>query len=62
MNREGEWSKSSYSHGNGGQCVEAARTRVGAALRDTQNRDLGQLDATPREWAALLGAVKAASL
>lgn len=52
------WRKSSYSGGNGGNCLEAAGTATGAAVRDTQNRHLGHLEADHREWIALLGAVK----
>ncbi|NYH54381.1 hypothetical protein HNR06_003970 [Nocardiopsis arvandica] len=53
-----EWKKSTFSHGNGGNCVEARRTTTGAAVRDTQNRHLGCLEATGAEWTALLEAVK----
>jgi hypothetical protein len=53
-----EWKKSAFSHGNGGQCVEAKRTSGGAAVRDTQNRHLGHLEADHREWTALLEVVK----
>ncbi|NKZ02087.1 DUF397 domain-containing protein [Nocardiopsis alborubida] len=58
MTLKTEWGKSTYSHGNGGQCVETKRTSVGAAVRDTQNRHLGHLEADHREWIALLEAVK----
>ncbi|WP_435105719.1 DUF397 domain-containing protein [Nocardiopsis synnemataformans] len=57
-----EWKKSTFSHGNGGQCVEARRTSAGAAVRDTQNRDLGRLEANSAEWTALLEAVKDSTL
>lgn len=57
-----EWKKSAYSGGNGGQCVEARRTSAGAAVRDTQNRRLGHLEADRREWTALLEAVKGSTL
>ncbi|WP_285730234.1 DUF397 domain-containing protein [Nocardiopsis sp. ATB16-24] len=53
-----EWRKSSYSGGNGGHCVEAKRTSDGAAIRDTQNRSLGHVEASRLEWGALLTAVK----
>ncbi|MFD3688807.1 DUF397 domain-containing protein [Nocardiopsis sp. NPDC058631] len=52
------WHKSSYSGGNGGDCVEVSEgptTRV----RDTQNRDLGHLSTEASEWTALLAAVRA---
>ncbi|WP_444963117.1 DUF397 domain-containing protein [Nocardiopsis sp. M1B1] len=53
-----DWRKSSYSGGNGGHCVEVSGTATGAAVRDTQNRDLGYLEADCREWAALLSSVR----
>jgi len=52
-----DWHKSSYSGGNGGDCVEVregARTDV----RDTQNRGQGHLSVPAREWDALLNAVR----
>jgi hypothetical protein len=58
MGLEESWKKSTFSHGNGGNCVEAQRTMTGAAVRDTQNRHLGCLEATGAEWTALLEAVK----
>lgn len=51
------WRKSSYSNGTGGNCVEAREHAGGAAVRDTQNRDLGHLGFQAREWTALLGAL-----
>ncbi|WP_306368872.1 DUF397 domain-containing protein [Nocardiopsis sp. CC223A] len=51
-----QWSKSGYSNGEGGNCVEArgmvTYSRVG--IRDTQNRHLGHLEIPAAEWAALL--------
>ena len=47
--------KSSYS-GRGDNCVEIADLPNGAAVRDTQNRDLGHLPFPGSEWAALLRA------
>ncbi|WP_073378101.1 DUF397 domain-containing protein [Nocardiopsis flavescens] len=58
MSLKTEWGTSTYSHGNGGQCVEARRTSAGAAIRDTQNRSLGHVEASRLEWGALLTAVK----
>ncbi|WP_083927577.1 DUF397 domain-containing protein [Nocardiopsis prasina] len=52
------WKKSSYSNGQGGNCVEARATEQGAAVRDTQNRHLGHLDASAREWEAFVAAVR----
>ena len=53
-----EWNKSSYSNGSGGHCVEARATEGGAAVRDTQNRELGHLSFDRSEWSALTAAVK----
>ncbi|GAB2520792.1 DUF397 domain-containing protein [Nocardiopsis aegyptia] len=55
------WHKSSYSGGNGGDCVEVAEGAT-TAVRDTQNRDLGHLMFPGSEWTALLGTVRAAEL
>ncbi|MFJ9554626.1 DUF397 domain-containing protein [Nocardiopsis sp. NPDC101807] len=51
------WHKSSYSGGNGGDCVEVAEGPV-TGIRDTQNRHLGHLDIPSPEWTALLNAVR----
>ncbi|GAA1115675.1 DUF397 domain-containing protein [Nocardiopsis metallicus] len=53
-----QWNKSSYSNGNGGHCVEARATEQGAAVRDTQNRHLGHLEASSPEWKAFVEAVR----
>lgn len=46
--------KSSYSQGRTENCVEVADLPTGAAVRDTQNRELGHLVFPSSEWAALL--------
>lgn len=51
------WHKSSYSGGNGGDCVEAREHIGGADVRDTQNREAGHLSFGADEWSALLGVV-----
>ena len=43
------WRKSSYSDGNGGQCVEVA-SAGGVAVRDTTNRDGGTLSFDAAVW------------
>lgn len=49
--------KSSYSQGATENCVEVADLPTGgAAVRDTQNRELGHLEVSAAEWAALLWA------
>lgn len=45
--------KSSYS-GSSDTCVEVAETPTATLIRDTQNRSLGHIDITPREWSALI--------
>ncbi|XKK38887.1 DUF397 domain-containing protein [Nocardiopsis sp. ARC36] len=52
-----KWHKSSYS-ANGGNCVEAREHTGGADVRDSQNRELGHLAVSAREWAALVNAVR----
>jgi hypothetical protein len=52
-----DWHKSSYSGGDGGNCVEVAEGPV-TGIRDTQHRELGHLSAPAPEWAALLAAVR----
>jgi hypothetical protein len=47
------WHSSSYSDGNGGQCVEVAEGRT-TLVRDTRNRDTATLTVPAREWIALL--------
>ena len=53
--------KSSYSQPQGGNCVEVADLPAGAAVRDTQNRDLGYLAFSSSEWVALLTGVRTGS-
>ncbi|MFC7328478.1 DUF397 domain-containing protein [Marinactinospora rubrisoli] len=55
------WHKSSYSGGQGGECVEVAEGRV-SQVRDTQNRHLGHLDFPAREWILFLKETKAGRL
>ena len=44
------WRKSSYSDGNGGNCVEtASRNRI-VMVRDTTNRDGGTLALGAKAW------------
>ena len=55
------WRKSSYSSGNGGQCVEVAgRPQCGAvAVRDSKDPDGPVLPVTPQSWQAFTRRVKA---
>ena len=52
------WHKSSYSNQSGGACVEIRETSSQVSVRDTQHRDLGQLDFTAAEWAGFLHGLK----
>lgn len=53
------WRKSSYSSGNGGQCVEVA-TGLPAivAVRDSQDPAGPALAFTPQQWAVFTSQVK----
>jgi hypothetical protein len=54
-----EWRKSSYSGGNGGECVEVAATPSGnIAVRDSKNPAGPTLTFTPDDWHAFLTTVK----
>ncbi|WP_017591403.1 DUF397 domain-containing protein [Nocardiopsis potens] len=52
------WKKSSYSHGNGGACVEVAEAPQAVKMRDTQNRERGHLAFPRAEWQGFLDSVK----
>ncbi|ASU60303.1 MULTISPECIES: DUF397 domain-containing protein [Nocardiopsis] len=52
-----DWHKSTYSS-TGSNCVEAREHAGGVDVRDTQNRELGQLEFTASEWTALVDSLK----
>jgi hypothetical protein len=55
-----QWRKSSYSNGNGGDCVEVADLNGGArAVRDSKDPAGGYLMFTGVEWAAFTAGVRA---
>ena len=55
-----EWRKSSWSGGNGGDCVEVARNLPGAvAVRDSKDPAGPKLVFTPDEWRAFTAGVTA---
>lgn len=55
-----QWRKSSYSSGNGGNCVEVARNLPGlVAVRDSKDPSGPALAFTPGEWQDFAAAVKA---
>lgn len=48
------WFKSSYSDGEGGQCVEVAPSPRAVRVRDSKNPGGPQLALSPGSWAAFL--------
>jgi len=55
-----EWRKSSWSGGNGGDCVEVARNLLGiVAVRDSKDPGGPKLVFTPDEWRAFAAGVTA---
>ncbi|TDQ54431.1 DUF397 domain-containing protein [Actinorugispora endophytica] len=55
------WRKSSYS-ADQTACVEVADWEMGATIRDTQNRELGQLGFPTQAWVSFLTEVKSGRL
>ena len=58
MNRR-IWTKSSYSGGSGGNCIEVNHDRTRVQVRDTKNRTGPTLQFTPDAWRRLVKQVKA---
>jgi hypothetical protein len=53
------WQKSSYSGGNGGQCVEVARNLRGiVAVRDSKDPDGPRLVFPAGQWRAFVDGVR----
>jgi hypothetical protein len=48
------WIKSSYSGGNGGECVEVAASTASVHIRDSKDRGRPSLTVGRTEWAAFL--------
>jgi uncharacterized protein DUF397 len=48
------WFKSSYSAGNGGDCVEVARAPGNVHVRDSKRADGPVLRIAPAQWAAFV--------
>jgi len=57
MHMEG-WRKSSYSDGNGGDCVETASGSSVVLVRDTTNRSGIALAFTTASWRAFVASLK----
>jgi Domain of unknown function (DUF397) len=54
------WRKSSYSGGNGGQCVEVAGNLPGVvAVRDSKDKNGPVLTVTPETWRAFVRSLQA---
>ncbi|MBD0747526.1 DUF397 domain-containing protein [Streptomyces sp. CBMA152] len=56
---DGEWFKSSYSNGSGGECVEAAFLAGGAGVRDSKRPHGPRLTFADPAWAEFVGALRA---
>ena len=52
------WRKSSYSGGNGGNCVEVAPAGNNIAVRDSHEPDGPRLQFSAAEWRAFLAHIK----
>ncbi|MGW7237103.1 DUF397 domain-containing protein [Streptomyces sp. NPDC054804] len=52
---EAAWFKSSYSTGNGGECVEVAEAPGAVHIRDSKVRTGPVLAVTPQAWAGFVG-------
>jgi hypothetical protein len=58
MDVDKRWRKSSYSEGNGGNCVEVAAQGAIVAVRDSKNPEGPVLRVTAAEWRRFLGQLK----
>ncbi|MFC4589136.1 DUF397 domain-containing protein [Sphaerisporangium corydalis] len=52
------WRKSSYSSGNGGNCLEIAIYSADLAVRDSKRPTGPTLRVSPSEWQTFLHAIK----
>jgi hypothetical protein len=52
------WRKSSYSDGNGGNCVESSSADGVILVRDTVDRDGGTLEFSAEAWEAFAASLK----
>ncbi|MFJ5706519.1 DUF397 domain-containing protein [Streptomyces sp. NPDC093105] len=58
MSTDLNWFKSSYSSGQGGECVEVASCVHSVHVRDSKDTDLPSLSVSPAAWGAFLAQVK----
>ncbi|MEU8922858.1 DUF397 domain-containing protein [Kitasatospora sp. NPDC048545] len=58
-----EWKTSTFSQGNGGECIEvapaAARVEGIVPVRDSKDRSGPELGFSPAAWSAFVGAIQA---
>ncbi|MFF9686550.1 DUF397 domain-containing protein [Streptomyces sp. NPDC014623] len=54
---ESAWFKSSYSSGDGGECVEVAAVATKVHIRDSKQVSGPVLTVAPEAWAGLVGLV-----
>lgn len=54
----GDWRKSTYSDGSGGNCVETASDGGAILVRDTTNRVGGTLEFSVSAWQAFTAGLK----
>ncbi len=48
------WSKSSYSSGSGGDCVEVADAGTAVLIRDSKRPEVAILNVPPAQWTAFV--------
>ncbi|MFC7385543.1 DUF397 domain-containing protein [Sphaerisporangium rhizosphaerae] len=61
--RDAQWRKSTYSGGDGGNCVEVASNLTSiVAVRDTKNPSSPALACTPANWSTFLSGLKNGAL
>ena len=53
-----DWRKSSYSNGDGGDCVELASGDGSILVRDTKARTMPALAFTPETWSRFTACLK----
>ncbi|TLS41832.1 DUF397 domain-containing protein [Streptomyces montanus] len=58
MSTDLNWIKSSYSGGQGGECVEVAIAPTTIHIRDSKNPAAAALMVTPTTWSAFLQAAR----
>lgn len=62
MSKQATWRKSSYSGGEGGQCVELADLDGTVGIRDSKNPSQGHLTVGRETLRGLVGRIKAGEL